>query len=243
MTVEAVTYDFWNTLVRENTNLWDYRSKAWGELLAAHGHQVDLVVLKAAFEAGWRAYVANWNANIPFGAADALAVALTTLGIEADDELSGALLDVIVDPPLDQQPSLNPNLVATLGALRDAGVRIGIICDVGLTPSVVLRRHLDRQGALDYFDHWSFSDEVGVYKPDATIFRHALDGLGGIDPAACAHIGDLRRTDIAGAKGLGMTAVRYTGVFDDPALPDAPHIEADHVIDDHAALPDVLGIA
>jgi putative hydrolase of the HAD superfamily len=242
MTIEAVTFDFWNTLVRENTDLWHHRSSSWSDLLAAHGDHVELDVLQAAFDAGWHAYVANWNANVPFGAADALEVALTTLGVEADDELSAALLAVITDPPPEQHPHLNPNLVGTLAALRAAGVKIGIVCDVGLTPSVVLRRYLDQQGALEYFDHWSFSDEVGVYKPVAVIFRHALEVLGGVAPERCAHIGDLRRTDIAGAKALGMTAVRYTGVFDDPALPDSPLIDADHVIGDHAELPGVLGI-
>ncbi len=242
MTIEAVTFDFWNTLVRENTDLWAYRSRTWSELLAARGNQIELAVLEAAFDAGWHAYVANWNANVPFGAADALQIALTALDIEADDELAAALLAVITNPPPDQHPQLNPNLLDTLAALRGAGVKIGIVCDVGLTPSTVLRRYLDDQGALEYFDHWSFSDEVGVYKPDAVIFRHALAGLGDVAPERCAHIGDLRRTDIAGALGMGMTAVRYTGVFDDPALPDSPLIDADHVIGDHAELPEVLGI-
>ena len=65
---------------------------------------------------------------------------------------------------------------------------------------------------LGYFDHWSFSDEVGWYKPAPEIFRHALDGLGGVAPERAAHVGDLRRTDVAGARAMGMTAVRYRGV-------------------------------
>ncbi|MGH9037916.1 MAG: HAD hydrolase-like protein, partial [Acidimicrobiia bacterium] len=43
----------------------------------------------------------------------------------------------------------------------------------------------------------------------------ALAGLGSPDPARCAHVGDRRRTDIAGAQALGMRAVRLTTVFDD----------------------------
>jgi putative hydrolase of the HAD superfamily len=97
---------------------------------------------------------------------------------------------------------------------------------------------LEKHGLLDWFDHWSFSDEVGVYKPDRRIFDHALAGLGGIDPAEAAHIGDLRRTDIAGAKALGITAVRYTGVYDDPHVDGLP--EADLVVADHAELPAAL---
>jgi putative hydrolase of the HAD superfamily len=120
-------------------------------------------------------------------------------------------------------------------------LRIGIICDVGMTPSTVLRGYLERFDVLRHFDHWSFSDEVGVYKPHPTIFRHALDGLDVTDPTRAAHIGDLRRTDVAGARAMGMLAVRYRGVEDDPVDPDAgPAVEGDHVIDDHNELVSVL---
>jgi len=102
----------------------------------------------------------------------------------------------------------------------------------------VLREHLIRRGLLPLFDHWSFSDEVGAYKPSPVIFEHALEGLGGPEPERVAHVGDLRRTDVAGALGMGMTAVRYTGVFDDDSA-DLP--EGHHVVADHADLPAVLG--
>jgi FMN phosphatase YigB (HAD superfamily) len=65
-----------------------------------------------------------------------------------------------------------------LRTLKGAGIKLGIICDVGFTSSTMLRDHLIRHGVLPLFDHWSFSDEVGAYKPAAAIFEHALDGLG-----------------------------------------------------------------
>lgn len=240
--IEAVTFDFWNTLVDDDPTAWDHRSAAWHRLLADRGHVADAAALKAAFDAGWHAYVANWNANTQFGAPEALDVMLERLGVVADDALRADLLAVITDPPADRYPLLNPNVADTLQTLHDAGIRVGIICDVGLTPSRVLRRYLDVQGVLGLFDHWSFSDEVGVFKPDARIFHHALGGLGDVAPEHAAHVGDLRHTDIVGAKTMGITAVRYTGVYDDPAIPDSPIIEADHVIVDHADLPRVLGI-
>jgi putative hydrolase of the HAD superfamily len=119
-------------------------------------------------------------------------------------------------------------------------VRIGIVCDVGMTPSTALRAHLRRHGLLEHFTHWSFSDEVGVYKPAPEIFEHALTGLGRVAPDRAAHVGDLRRTDVAGARAMGMTAVRYTGVFDDDTV-DLP--EADHVVADLARVPEVLRVA
>ena len=63
---------------------------------------------------------------------------------------------------------------------------------------------LRRAGILERFDGWAFSDEVGAYKPDPVIFHHALREIGGVEPGRAAHIGDLRRTDIAGARAMGM---------------------------------------
>jgi putative hydrolase of the HAD superfamily len=134
---------------------------------------------------------------------------------------------------------LTTGVAEVLRTLKSAGLRLGTICDVGMTPSTALRQVLQRNGVLDVFDHWSFSDEVGAYKPSAAIFEHALAGLGGVAPEQAAHIGDLRRTDVAGALAMGMTALRYTGVFDDTST---DHPEAHHVVADHAELPALLGV-
>ncbi len=242
MSVEAVTFDFWSTLVREDPTVWEHRLAAWSAILTDIGNDADEATIKAAFDVGWKAYLEAWRDNRPFGAADALESMLAHLGVAPDPEVVAALLAVITEPPTDRFPTLNPNVLGCLDALQSAEVRIGIVCDVGLTPSTVLRRYLDQQGALGYFDHWSFSDEVGVYKPDRRIFEHALEGLGGIEPGRAAHVGDLRRTDIMGARTMGILAVRYRGVHDDPVDPDSPVVEGDHVIDDHLDLPVVLGL-
>jgi len=53
-------------------------------------------------------------------------------------------------------------------------------------------------------------------------------------------VGDRRRTDVAGAIAMGMTAIRYNGVYEDEAI-SAP--EAGLVVADLAALPTLLGVA
>src|SRR4029434_2234803 len=83
---------------------------------------------------------------------------------------------------------------------------------VGLTPSPTLRDRLTGFGLLRWFDGWSFSDETGWFKPAPAAFLPALEALDVSDPTAAAHVGDNRRTDVAGALALGMTAVRYTGL-------------------------------
>ena len=74
-------------------------------------------------------------------------------------------------------------------------------------------------------------------KPSPVIFEHALAGLGDVSPQRAAHVGDIRRTDIAGAHTMGMTAIRYTGISDDTSQTEP---EGDHVVSDYADLPPLL---
>src|SRR5262249_29692630 len=82
-----------------------------------------------------------------------------------------------------------------------------------------------------------FSDEVGHYKPSPQIFEAALSSLEAT-PGAAMHVGDLRRTDIAGAAALGMRTVRYRALHDDPGLDG--EVEADVLLDDHRDLPGIV---
>lgn len=231
----AVTFDFWNTLVAENA-AGTHRQRRWAEVLSTHGVQASTEQVAAAMEAGWHWFDQRWRANVQVSTREAVAAAVDHLPVAVPDDAVAALAEVVVlgSDPADMRVA--PNIGDCLEQLAGAGVRIGIICDVGMTPSATLRRYLDHHGLLGYFDHWSFSDEVGWYKPDARIFDHAHDGLGRPDPARTAHVGDLRRTDVAGAQGVGWTSVRYRGLADDAG--DGP--EADHVVDDHADLPVAL---
>jgi len=241
----AVTFDFWNTLIREDAGgLRPRRVDAWLGLLEGEGMALEREHLHAAFDSTWEAFRQRWMANVVYDAEDAVDHVLGHIGLEPPPRVRSALVAALTDPPPEHDPVPTENIDTCLGRLRAAGVRIGIICDVGLTPSRTLRRYLDGHGLLGRFDHWSFSDEVGVFKPDRRIFAHALDGLGVSEPGAAAHVGDLRRTDVAGARAFGMTSVRYTGVFDDPGRSDdgTASVEADHVVADHADLPGVLGL-
>jgi FMN phosphatase YigB (HAD superfamily) len=79
---------------------------------------------------------------------------------------------------------------------------------------------------------------VGHYKPGREPFEHVLAALGVDDPTTAVHTGDNRRTDVAGARGMGMTSVRYTGVFDD----QTEYPEADLVVSSHIEMLDRLGL-
>jgi putative hydrolase of the HAD superfamily len=241
VTVEVVTFDFWNTLMYEPYgHLRGRRQDAWLGILEEAGFACEREELDAVFAASWERFTESWKAGQQLLAVEAAETILDDLGFDLPADTREALVEAFTEAGNEAEIVPTDGVGECLETLKRAGVRIGIICDVGMTPSTALRRHLERHGLLGHFDHWSFSDEVGVYKPDPVIFRHALDGLGGAAPGRAAHIGDLRRTDIAGARQMGITAVRYTGIFDDDTQPDP---EGDHVIDDHRKLPEVLEVA
>ena len=239
--ISAVTFDYWNTLMYEQPGAArNRRIDAWMGILEGVGFKVERQQLDAVFEASWRRFTERWTANQQVRAAQAAEDIVEDLGFHVPPDVRQELVEAFTNSGAHPtELHTTPGIEECLAALRGAGTRIGIICDVGITPSVTLRQHLADRDLLGYFDHWSFSDEVGVYKPDPVIFRHALDGLGGVAPADAAHIGDLRRTDVAGARAMGMTSVRYTGVFDDDSLPEP---EGHLVTDDHRRLPGLLKV-
>lgn len=235
--LRAVTFDFWRTLMWEPLGeLERVRLEHWVRLLSSDPVPADPSALSAAHAAAFGQASASWRRNVQFRAEDAVTVMLEYLRLDVPDqrraELTRAFSLAGAETPLE----LAPGIEAALRALRQHGIRIGIVCDVGLTPSPVLREHLARRQLLECFDHWSFSDETGQYKPSAAPFLHACAGLG-VEPHEAAHVGDQRRTDVVGAESAGMLSVRYTGIFDDP---DGSWPSGQVLVGDHADLPHTL---
>jgi putative hydrolase of the HAD superfamily len=150
-------------------------------------------------------------------------------GVRVAEAFLGAIREVELE--------LAPGIGQALEELDGRGLRIGIVCDVGFSGGEMLRELLDREGLLDHFDGWSFSDETGHYKPAPEAFAPALAALAA-RPGEAMHVGDLRRTDIAGASAIGMRTVRYRGMNDD--ADDASGVEADFVLDSHLELVEVV---
>lgn len=234
--IEAVTFDFWNTIAREPPGtMTERRRRAVADACTACELVVEAELLAASLEEVGRAYRQSWEAGTHFHprqGAEMLAAALGAEG-EAGELVSEAFLTAGRDAEL----ALSPGIRECLAAIDGRGVRIGIVCDVGFTGGELLRGFLDREGVLGHFSGWAFSDEVGHYKPAAEIFEAALAGLGA-EPGAAMHVGDLRRTDVAGAAAVGMRTVRYRALFDDAGEEAGP--EADFVLDDHGELPPLL---
>jgi FMN phosphatase YigB (HAD superfamily) len=235
MPIEAVTFDFWNTIAREppGGTMGNARRDAIAAACEAGGAAVDPELLVTSLAAVGATHQESWAAGHHFPPSDGAAMLSRALGL--DGELAEAVGEAFLTAGRSAELALVPDIGPCLERLRADGVALGIVCDAGFTGGAILREFLDREGLLENFSGWGFSDEVGAYKPAPQIFEAALAALGA-EPAAALHIGDLRRTDVAGARAVGMRTVRYRGVADDPE----PGEEADFVIDSHAELPPLV---
>lgn len=85
--------------------------------------------------------------------------------------------------------------------------KLAIISDTGFASGRAQDRLLAQDGLLDHFAATVYSVDVGHAKPRPEPFRRALEALG-ISAAETIHVGDIERTDVAGALAVGMRAIR-----------------------------------
>jgi FMN phosphatase YigB (HAD superfamily) len=231
--IDVVTFDLWATLIRP-ANEVSQTEAAWTAVVCALDPPTEPVAIPAATAAAWQAMVDAWHTQQPFTVVNAAAHFLSHIGLESRgdaEEIASKLAEVAGTDRL----RLAPGAIGCLRELVDSGVRVGVICDVGFTPSHRLRAELDRLGVAQYVSHWSFSDQTRLWKPAQELFV-AVQGTLGAPAARCAHVGDSRRTDVDGARRAGWRSVRYAEFNDDRSpLPDA-----DHVVPDMATLRAVL---
>jgi putative hydrolase of the HAD superfamily len=236
--LRSVTFDCWGTLLYEPDPLpgFQRRLAALADAAAGAGARPAADAVRAALDTAWRRHVALWEQGASSGAAEIGGWALAQLGV-ADAEASARLATRLAEAALACQVLALDGARASLERLAEAGLRRALVCDTGFTPGRVVRQLLHRAGLLDLIEVCVFSDEAGVPKPHPSVFQAALAPLA-TAPAEALHVGDLRRTDVAGARGAGMGSVRIRWHHDDrSALP-----EADLVADSHAHLLDLLGL-
>lgn len=115
--------------------------------------------------------------------------------------------------PLSNIGRAEPNIKATLTALKEMGLKLGIVSNTFVSGST-LERHLGQLGILDFFPVRIYSYEFDFRKPDARIFRAAAERIGEM-PENIMFVGDRIDVDISPAVKAGMRAVlkkAYTNI-------------------------------
>jgi putative hydrolase of the HAD superfamily len=230
--IEAVTFDFWNTIATVPPGAMSAaRERGVAAACASHDVEVEAELLVEALRQVGLDWERSWAEGRHLHPQEAAESLVRALGVE------GAAREMVVEAFLGAGREVDlefaPGIRECLQALRGRGLRLGIVCDVGFSGGELLRELLEAEGLLQHFSGWGFSDEVGHYKPAPQIFEAALAALGA-KPERAMHVGDLRRTDIAGAAALGMRTVRYRGMNDEGDTEDG--VEADIVLGSHEEL-------
>lgn len=105
-----------------------------------------------------------------------------------------------------------PDAAEVLRTLRERGVGVGVVSNIGWDPRPVFRAH----GLDPYVDAYALSYEHGVQKPDPRLFAVACAALGA-DPEDVLMVGDSRHADGgAAALGCGVHFVDHLPVTDRP---------------------------
>ncbi|MFE6668144.1 HAD family hydrolase [Streptomyces sp. NPDC057697] len=105
-----------------------------------------------------------------------------------------------------------PDAAEVLGALRAAGIRTGVVSNIGWDLRPVFRAH----GLDSLIESYVLSYEHGIQKPDTRIFHMACTSLG-LDPADTVMVGDDRKADGGAAElGCDVRFVRHLPVEERP---------------------------
>lgn len=132
-----------------------------------------------------------------------------------------ALVDAYARPALAVPPTVDPGAAGALEILHARGYTLALVCNTMRTPGTTLRELLAGYGLLPWFRHTTFSDEVGVRKPDPAIFALTLHALAA-DPATTVHVGDDPVLDVQGAHAAGLRAIQVTNPPPPRKSPSSP---------------------
>lgn len=239
MGIKAISFDFWNTLFKEQPGGFalyqSTRRKLLAEALSATGEFSDHQLERACLVESESHNQVWLNEHRTLPAAERVGRILTELEACLPDDVTSKLVVAYEEGILERPPQLIDGVREALESLHGR-YRLGIISDVGFSPGRVLKQVLAQEGLLDLFDSLVFSDEAGRSKPHKEVFDRTARSLEA-DPCEIIHIGDLEFTDIVGAKRAGYHAIRFTGVT---PMGEQEETIADYVTSDFSEVPEIV---
>ena len=207
--IRVITFDFYNTLVKFWPPLEEIQQVAC--------RKMGLSVSREAIRRGYaRADILFNRANedeplslrsperrLEFFA-EYEQVILETAGVPVTTGLARQIWALAIAVPKEFTPF--EDTMPALEALRERGYRLGVITNLRADLEPLIRR----AGLENVLDFSVTSAQAGIEKPHPPIFREALRRAGaaapGLVPAEALHVGDQVRSDVAGARAMGMQA-------------------------------------
>jgi putative hydrolase of the HAD superfamily len=235
--IKAVSFDFWNTLFTAPDEVFDlYHNRRVEALCASLGDAYDRERLARMLRDDLGVFQRVWeDEHRTPTARERLDYVLGALEATLEEGECARLAEAFEEGLLERPPEPVPGAAEVVTRLADR-YPLAIISDTGFSPGRVLRRVIESAEVLGHFRVFSFSNELGRSKPHRDVFLRTARELG-VDVTEVVHIGDLERTDIAGAKSVGMRAIRFVGCT---PMAEGEHSRADAVVNDLREIPDLI---
>lgn len=203
--IKAISFDFYNTLVR----FWP----PLDEIQQAACQELGINVSKLAIGQGYAAadvYFNQENANNPISLrpqsdrqtffASYEQIIMENAGVPVTLDLARQIWDLALSVPKDFVPY--DDVIPALDELNSQGYRLGVLSN--------LRRDVDqmcqRLGLSPYLSFCINAADAGAEKPHPPIFLAALNSLSA-DPEETVHVGDQYNSDVLGARAVGIHPV------------------------------------
>lgn len=205
MTIRAITFDLWDTLVY-NRNYSEYRLPELDRVLRSAGITLTEEDLNEAYMSGFR----YSSMTIPakgyrhVETHEIVDKVLEHVGYSSP-ETREELVRVYEEAILCDPPKLKEGVIEALDYVKGK-YKVGLISVTGVSPGRIVREILSDHGILHYFDALVFSDEVKLVKPNPDLFRACLTILDSA-PQETIHVGDSFKSDIVGAIDAGMRTI------------------------------------
>jgi epoxide hydrolase-like predicted phosphatase len=185
MNIRAVYFDFGGVLVRTEDR--EPRTRL-AERLGMSYKEIEGVVFGSESSrlasTGKIPEEAHWQA-----CAEALGVSREEMDAIGQEFFAGDVIDT--------------DLLDYLRSLRQQ-YKVGLISNAWSG----LRAYIVKNGFEDAFDHMVISAEMGMMKPAAKIYQHALEQFG-VTPQEAVFVDDFQE-NITGAQAIGMQAIHFT---------------------------------
>jgi putative hydrolase of the HAD superfamily len=205
--------------------------QSWAEVAQAYAPKLEGITSERLLEALLRSRDRFWadpvrnhwgRNNLAEALRQSVGNALAELGCRQDALVEAMAHDNV--SIFDQLIAPFPGALETLERLRQQGVRLALVSNGG---AEVQRRKINKFKLDALVDAVLIEGELGFGKPDARIFRQALERLGAT-PAKAWMVGDNLEHDIAPAQALGMTGIWVD--WQGRGLPSGSAVRPDRVV-------------
>jgi putative hydrolase of the HAD superfamily len=212
MSLKVITIDFWNTIFDSSSGVDrnKYRLNALITETDNLGCFIKQEELEPAMKSSWEYFNHVWMSEQRTPSTlELVNYFWKKLNLPNDNTSIQRIADTFAYSILAHPPKLVSGVKESLDIISK-DYQLGIVSDTGFSPGTILKKLLEKENILEYFTAFSFSDETGVSKPHEKAFKTVLDNFD-CEPELALHIGDIEKTDIIGAKNLGMKAIRFDG--------------------------------